>query len=994
MDTAAWLRGLGLPQYEEAFRANAIDADVLPTLTADDLKDIGVAAIGDRRRLLNAIAALRDGQQDAVAAAETPSPAAADAGRAPGAERRQLTVLFCDLVGSTELARRLDPEELGGIMRAYQNAVAGEVTRFEGHIAKYMGDGVLAYFGWPRAHEDEAERAVRAGLAIQDAIGRLAAPEPLAVRVGIATGLVMVGDLIGEGAAREEAVVGETPNLAARLQALAGPGTIVVADATRRLLGGLFELENLGAQHLKGFAGPVRAFRVLGQSAAESRFEARHGAAPLPLVGREQELALLLDRWAQARAGEGQVVLLAGEAGIGKSRLMLALRERLRQEPRTSLRYFCSPYHTNSALHPVIAQLERAAGFSRNDDGAAKAAKLEALFRQAAVRIPDTLPLAADLLSLPLPEEMARPEFAPQERKARTFAALLTQLEALAAERPLLMILEDAHWSDPTTLELFDQVVERIQRLPALLVVSFRLEFTPAWASHAHATPLSLNRLGERQVAAIVERVTCGRALPDEVFEQILAKTDGVPLFVEELTKAMLETGLLREEVGRYVLDRPSPPLAIPDTLHSSLLARLDRGAPIKEVAQTGAVIGRQFGHELVAAVAALERATLDDALRQLVAAGLVFRRGQPPDTVYVFKHALVQDAAYASLLKSRRQQLHARVAQVLEEGFPAAVTSEPEIVAHHLTEAGLSDRAVAFWLAAGRQAAERSANKESIAHLRRGLELLQRLAPTPSRKEIELDLLLALGPALFALRGYAAPEAGEVYRQAHQLSRHAHEVAHGSLLRETRKLLHRRVGEAVEAIYPERLMELVEALSDHFERGESVRLARAAGLVDGFYHLWSEGWRAQPPPAILRLYLPAAAGRELELAAALARHAPQALVWSAKFLCGRHGAGRRDPALLYLPRGEEDARWVAELLDTAAPLLGGPRVRMTARHRGAWLAADPGGGVSFGQALARALTLAAREPGALADPAALAAALAGRLDLEAPHLLRPGGSA
>jgi class 3 adenylate cyclase/predicted ATPase len=778
MDVGTWLRGVGLGQYEQAFRDNDVDDEVLPDLTAEDLIGLGVASIGHRRKLLAAIAALRAGLASADGSSPQAGPASAAAAvpapKPSEAERRQLTVMFVDIVGSTSMAVRLDPEDMSALLRAYQNAVAGGVTRFGGHIAKFMGDGVLAYFGWPKAHEDATERAVRAALTVIEAVGRITAQdaEPIAVRIGIATGLVLVGDLIGQGAAQEEVVVGETPNLAARLQELGEPDTIVIAEGTHRLLGGLFKVRDLGSQQLRGFGQPVRAWRILESAMAESRFEALHSGELMPLVGREQELALLLDRWALARVGEGQVVLLSGEPGIGKSRIVRALHERLWAEPRTSLRYHCSPYHGQSALWPVIRQLERAAGFARDDGAAAKAAKLEILFREVTARVSDALPLVADLLSIPLAGNTARHEMSSQQRKARTFAALLAQLEALAAERPVLIMLEDAHWIDPTTLELFDQTVERIQRLPVLLVVTFRPEFTPSWTGYAHATLLGLNRLEAHQVAAIVECVTGGKALPAEVLGEILAKTDGVPLFVEELTKAVLELGLLREDDGRYVLDGPLPPLAIPDTLQGSLLARLDRLAPVKEVAQIGAVIGREFGHELLAAVAPLDEAALDDAMRQLVAAELVFRRGEPPETTYIFKHALVQDAAYASLLRSRRQQLHARVARVLEARFPVTVTTAPEILAHHLTEAGMGEDAATYWLAAGRQAVERSANKEATAHLRRGLELLRKASGTPSRDALELDLLLTLGPVLFALHGYAVPEAEAVYTRAHELSR------------------------------------------------------------------------------------------------------------------------------------------------------------------------------------------------------------------------------
>jgi class 3 adenylate cyclase/predicted ATPase len=772
VDVGAWLRGLGLGQYEPAFRDHDIDAGLLPTLTADDLRELGVTSLGHRKRLLAAIAALA-GPADPQPAPAPPAPLPAST--VPQAERRQLTVMLVDLVGSTALATKLDPEEMREVIRAYQNAVAGEVTRFEGHVAKYMGDGVLVYFGYPNAHEDEAERAVRAGLALVEAVAGLA-PRPdlaLRVRVGIATGLVVVGDLIGEGAGREEAVVGETPNLAARLQALAAPGSVVIAPGTYRLVRGLFELEDLGTHRLKGLAEPVRVWRVAGASAAESRFEALHGAAgPMPLVGREEELALVLGRWQQAKEGEGQVVLLSGEAGVGKSRLLCAVRERLADEPYTPLSHYCSPFHQTSALHPVIGLLERAAGFKRDDPPGCKLDKLEALLARASEDVAEAVPLLGALLAIPAGDRYPPLALGPQRQKEWTLAALLDQLAGLAAKRPVLAVYEDVHWSDPTTLELLELVVERVQRLPVLVIITFRPEFAPPWRGRAHLTGLTLNRLSRRRGAALVAELTEGKALPPEVLEQIVAKADGVPLFIEELTKAVLESGLVRDAGDRYELAGPLPPLAIPSTLHDSLMARLGRLAPVKEVAQIGAAIGREFSHELLAAVAPLGDNGLKDALDQLVHAELVFRRGTPPETVYSFKHALVRDAAYQSLLKSRRQELHARIVQVLEERFPETVAAEPELLAQHCAAAGLAERAVDYWHKAGQLAIRRSATAEAIAQLTRGLEVLKGLPDGPERQRRELGLQLALGPALIAAKGFAAPETERAYARAHELCR------------------------------------------------------------------------------------------------------------------------------------------------------------------------------------------------------------------------------
>jgi class 3 adenylate cyclase len=672
-DVAGWLDQLGLPEYAPMFAAQAVDREVLAELSDQDLKDLGIP-LGHRKRLLKAIAAL---------AAEATPPARPESPSPGTAERRQLTVLFCDLVGSTELSAPLDPEDMGALISAYQACCADVVRRWEGHVAKYMGDGVLAYFGYPRAHEDDAERAVRAGLDLVAAVARLptGADMPLAARVGIATGLVMVGELIGEGAAQEQAVVGETPNLAARLQALAAPGSAVISQATRRLIGGLFELVDLGPLRLKGFVEPLAAFRVAGEGGAEGRFEALHGQRLTPLVGREHELAMLMERWTRAKDGEGQVVLIAGEPGIGKSRLLRALREELSGEPHLALSHFCSPYHSNSALYPIIVQLERAAGFAPDDGPETKLAKLAALLGQATGQLDEALPLLAALLGIPAGERDPPLSLSPQRQKQRSLEILIEQLAGLARARPVLELYEDLHWVDPSTLELLDLLVERVRSLPVLAVLTYRPEFRPPWAGHAHVTALPLNRLGRRQGAALVERITGGKALPGEILAQIVARTDGVPLFVEELTKTVLESGLLTAAGDHYEFSGPLPPLAIPATLHDSLMARLDRLATVKEVAQAGAVIGREFSHDLLAAVSPLAAAELDAALDQLVAAELVFRRGSPPDATYSFKHALVQDAAYQSLLKSKRQQVHALIVQVLEQRFPDVMDTKPELL-------------------------------------------------------------------------------------------------------------------------------------------------------------------------------------------------------------------------------------------------------------------------------------------------------------------------
>jgi class 3 adenylate cyclase/predicted ATPase len=767
LNIAAWLGGVGLERYVQTFRDHEIDTEVLRDLTEADLEKLAIP-LGHRKKLLRAIAGLTAAAADLGAAPGSISTAP----RTPEAERRQLTVLFCDLVGSTALAARLDPEDMGGVIRAYQGACAETVERWGGHVAKYMGDGVLAYFGWPVAHEDEAERAVRTGLELARAIAKLDTPAdaPLAARIGIATGLVMVGELIGEGAAREQTVVGDTPNLAARLQNLAAPGSVVISQATRRLVGGLFELADLGPQRLKGFAEPLAAWRVEGEGRAEGRFDALHGERLTPLVGREHELGILLERWAWAKDGDGQVVLLAGEPGIGKSRLIRALRERLGDEPYTPLNHYCSPHHTNSALYPVIDLLERAACFERDEPPDAKLTKLEAVLGRASERLNEVVPLLAALLGIPTGEPYPALTITPEVQKRRTLQALVDQLGGLAAQQPVLALYEDVHWIDPSTLELMGLVIERIPQLRVLALITHRPEFQPPWTAHAHVTSLTMSRLGRRQGADLVARVTGDKPLPSEIVEQIVARTDGVPLFVEELTKTVLESGLLADAGNRYELTGPLPPLAIPATLHDSLMARLDRLAPIKEVAQIGALIGREFTHELLAAVSPLSEDKLGEALDQLVASELIFRRGTPPEATYTFKHALVQDAAYQSLLKSKLQQLHARIAEVLEERLMDASETGPEVLARHLTDAGLAERAIPYWRRAGKLAAGRSANLEAIAHLSKGLELVETLPNAPERLEEELALRLAIGGPLVAARGYAAPEVERSYSRAWSL--------------------------------------------------------------------------------------------------------------------------------------------------------------------------------------------------------------------------------
>ena len=713
MDVVVWLRSLGLGKYEAAFRENEITEKVLPNLTAEDLKELGVAALGHRRTLLDAIAALRnDGSGKTPSIDTTTSSSAASVHPEDRAERRQVTVMFSDLVGSTALSARMDPEDLREVISAYQKCVAEIIQRFGGFVAKFMGDGVLVYFGYPQAHEDDAERAVRAGLEIVTAVRGLKTHAALQTRVGIATGLVVVGDLIGSGESQERAIVGETPNLAARLQGMAEPNSVVIAENTRKLLGNLFEFEDLGAQDLKGISGLCERGRhcVRLRWRAASRLSTGRGLTEL--VGREEEVELILRRWSKARCGEGQVVLLTGEPGIGKSRLTAALMERLANEPHTRSRYFCSPQHTDSALYPIISQMERAAAFTHDNNTQAKLDKLDALLAKS-LTPPQDAALLADMLSLPNDGRYPTLELDPQQRRQKTLEALTAQLEALAQAKPVLMIFEDVHWIDPTSLEAVGRTVDRLRTLGVLLIVTYRPEFEPPWIGRPYVTALTLNRLGEREITAMIDRVTGNKALPESIRQDIIERTDGVPLFVEEMTKAVLEDES-EGEAQRTTAAVPSPASAVPASLHASLMARLDRLGPAKEVAQIGSAIGREFSHTVLASVVSKPEIELESALDHLIAAGLLFRQGVPPHASYLFKHALVQDAAYGTLLREPRRALHGRIADILESQFSDIAESQPELLARHYTEAGQIEKAAGFWGKAGQRSFARSALVEA----------------------------------------------------------------------------------------------------------------------------------------------------------------------------------------------------------------------------------------------------------------------------------------
>ena len=765
-----WLESLDLGQHAHAFEANEVDWDVLGNLDHDLLKELGVIAVGQRLRILKAIETLSAASRDVFSPSKGPAPT--EALRSNGeAERRQLTVMFADIVGSTELSQQLDPEDLREITRAYQDAAKVAIEGYGGFVARYMGDGVLAYFGYPRAHEDDAERAVRSGLGLVDAVQRLAVPVKLSVRVGIATGPVVVGDIIGEGASQESAVVGETPNLAARMQSIARPDGVVISDSTQRLVEGRFELRSLGAQQLRGLSGSVPVYEALDVRTAQSRFDASHVEELItPLIGRQSELSLLEQRWERACEHEGQVVLLQGEPGIGKSRLLQALRDRVRGAVATVQRYQCSPYHSGTAFYPVIDFLERAAGFAPQDNEDTRLDKLEALLASTRGGKESRDALLATLLSLP-PERYAPLNMPPQKRRAETIEALAAALAEATEQRPLMVIFEDLHWTDPSTLEFLDAAIDRIQSLPVLMLLSFRPEFTAPWTAHGHVTMYSLNRLGRREVGDLAQGVTGGRVLPPDVLDQIVAKTDGVPLFVEELTKTVLEAGILAENDGGYAHSGPLPDLAIPSTLQDSLLSRLDRLAEAKEIAQIGACIGREFSYELIAAVSDNGERELGQSLERLLEHSLVFSRGRPPEATYVFKHALVQDAARASLLRSRRQPIHARIARTLEAQSPEIRSARPELLAHHYTEAGDRERAITYWQRAGERATQSFANIEAIGHLQQGLRLVEHLPEGRDRSRHELEIQSLLAPLFSIINGWNAAEPEQAYSRARDLA-------------------------------------------------------------------------------------------------------------------------------------------------------------------------------------------------------------------------------
>jgi predicted ATPase/class 3 adenylate cyclase len=816
----SWLESVGLPEYVNLFVEHNIDVDVLRDLTDQDLETIGVP-LGHRKRMLRAIAPLRDPPRPEFAGDE--------------AQRRQLTLMFCDLVGSTRLSRDLDPEDMGEVMNSYQSACASVISTYDGFIARFIGDGILAYFGFPAAHEDDAERAVRAGLEIKAAMERLTTRfgTKLQVRIGIATGLVVVSDLAGRNPSESQLAVGETPNLAARLPGVADPGGVVIATSTRRLIGDLFNVRDLGLHELKGVSQPVRAWAVDGLSGSELRFEAVHPAHLTDFVGREDEIGQLLERKNLAWKGEGQTVLISGEAGIGKSRLAVQLGECVASEAHTRLRYQCSPYHSSSALYPFIAWLERTAEIKADDPPEQRLDKLEALLAARTENVAAVAPLFAALLSIPFAGRYPPLALSPAQQRNQTFAAILDQLDALARQQPVLCIFEDMQWADATSLELLELVAERIARLPVLMLITSRPGHEPAWTNLPNVSALTLGRLDQPHVQRIVQRVTGGRALPADVMDHIVAKTDGVPLFVEELTKTVLETGILVEESDGYRLERPLPLLAIPATLHDSLMARLDRLPRVKEVAQIAAAIGREFSYDLLSAVSGRNEFALNAALSQLEDAELVFRSGEPPATTYSFKHALVRDTAYESLLKSRRQTLHRRIADALEQHFASVCLHDPGVLGLHREIADEREAAVPYFLAAGQLALERFAVKEANAYLQRGLALMETLPHSDLRNRQELGFRSLLGRACIFAKGWADRSVNREHARALELSRNLgmkKEQVPLEWALATNHLLRGEVGEAL--VSGRRVVELAEDMRDQ----DLLHVAHSALAIYLFY--------------------------------------------------------------------------------------------------------------------------------------------------------------
>ena len=776
-DVEHWLNDLGLGQYADIFAEQEIAWEILPDLNEQDLVGLAIP-LGHRKKLLKAISHLspESNSANAVRAIQSPDPSS----QTYEAERRHLTIVFCDLVGSTALSEKLDPEDLRSIVHAFQDCCAGIVTRMEGFVARYMGDGILIYFGYPRAHEDDAERALRTSLEIIDTVRNLPTKsgEALQTRIGIATGLVVVGDLIGAGAAQEIEAVGETPNIAARLQALAEPNTAVLEKTTRHLVHGLFDFTDLGEQDLKGISDPIQTWRVTTEKMLESRFEATRGARLVPFVDREHELALLLDRWERARTGKGQLVFVSGEPGIGKSRLLWAFMRHSAAERFDQLQFYCSRYHQSSAFHPFVDHVRRAAGLASTDTPAQKIDKIAVLLSEVSEDVSEAASLYAFLMSIP-GEDQDRQALNPQGTKEKAFEFLVEQVTKLSRDKPLLVVIEDAHWIDPSSLELLNMIVDRLQSLRILLIVTYRSDFPQPLLAHSQASLLKLNRLRLPQCQSIVEHLAECKGVPIELLNEIVTRADGVPLFVEELTKAVLESEILIDRGDRYELIPQAPALAIPTTLNGSLMARLDRNPGTREIAQIGSVFGREFSYEMISTISQLPNPELREALDFLVDSELLLRSDEPPQINFRFRHALVQDAAYESLLLSKRRSLHTHVAQIFEDQFPDVAATEPAVLAHHFSHAGLPGKAIAYCVKAASLAVARAAMTEAIAISKMGLDLLPDLPEEDDRRIWELELQVTRGNALRAAKGLSAPDTGQAWDRARELCGNGNDAPH-----------------------------------------------------------------------------------------------------------------------------------------------------------------------------------------------------------------------
>jgi class 3 adenylate cyclase/predicted ATPase len=840
---SAWLERLGLERYESVFAANDVDFDVLLMLSEKDLQDLGLS-LGHRKKLLKALSELdapaaSGGQASVAPPLPTRTVASPPQGGANGVERRKITVMFCDLAGSTALSQRLDPEDLREVMRRYQETARSVVERYNGHIAQYLGDGLLVYFGWPQMRGAEAERAIRSGLEIAESVRHLDTLAALSVRVGVATGLVVVGKAVDGDVAEPDVAVGETPNLAARLQALASPDTIVVCPLTRDLAGDAFDYADLGRQELKGISEPIRLWRIEGVRTEDGDDGQLRGAPPL--VGRDEEIGLLRRAWQQTKESHGQVVLISGEPGIGKSALVETLVAQLRQEsvPRIFIR--CSAYHMSSALYPVIEHIKKVIGWRPDAQPAENTERLERTLEAYALPLGEFVPPLASMLSLPLPEGRYQgAAVPPSELKQRTLDCL-TEWQLVEAERqPTTMIWEDLHWADPSTLEFLSGLIEQARTSPLLLVLTFRPDFVPPHLNQSHLTPIHLNRLERPQIELLVRQLAGGKLLPAEVLEHIVRKTDGVPLYVEELTKTILGSSILKEVGDRFEQTGPLSAVSIPATLYESLMARLDRLPTAREVAQLGAVLGREFAYEMLRELSRGDESLLRDGLSQLVADELLYQRGRPPRAKYVFKHALIQDAAYQSLLKRTRRQYHKEVAQLIEGRFPEQAVMEPELLAYHYMGAEMPREAIAYWIKAARRSASRSAYREALGQLDSGHALLQALPDDRERMQLELQLQVERAFALVATQGMAAEKTTETFSAAHGLCRK---------LGDESKEAYSRVSWALAAStitrsqWPQALA-ITEELLDKAQRDEDVPSMMGAHRLLGFALFFSGDYR------------------------------------------------------------------------------------------------------------------------------------------------------